>query len=502
MLFNTIDFLIFFPVVLLVYFVLPAKVRYIWLLAASYYFYMCWNPAYIILLLFSTLVTYVCGRTLEWIRGRGGLNEKNKKRWMKLALFIGFLINIGILIYYKYMNFLVDTVNMALRAVDLQPLADFDILLPVGISFYTFQCLGYTIDVYREQIRAEKNLVKYALFVSFFPQLVAGPIERSENLLRQIHEEPGRKLWNYRRVTLGLTTMLWGFFMKVVIADRAAVLVNTVFDSYEKYGMVCLAVGVIAFAIQIYCDFAGYSTIAIGAAQVLGFDLMENFNAPYFAEGIIDFWHRWHISLSTWFRDYLYIPLGGSRCGKRKNYRNILITFTLSGLWHGADWTYVIWGLLHGIYQILEKELAPVMKKIHSVCHTRTESFGYRLFRTLVTFLLVDVAWIFFRADDLHQALHYIQRMVTIHDWWSLFNQSIYTLGLNIREMHILLAGLIFLFLVDCLCDKKKQTLAGFLEEQWIGFRWSVLLGLLFSCIILGYYGPGFDSAQFIYFQF
>ena len=254
MLFNTIDFLIFFPVVLLVYFVLPAKVRYIWLLAASYYFYMCWNPAYIILLLFSTLVTYVCGRTLEWIRGRGGLNEKNKKRWMKLALFIGFLINIGILIYYKYTNFLVDTVNMALRAVDLQPLADFDILLPVGISFYTFQCLGYTIDVYREQIRAEKNLVKYALFVSFFPQLVAGPIERSENLLRQIHEEPGRKLWNYRRVTLGLTTMLWGFFMKVVIADRAAVLVNTVFDSYEKYGMVCLAVGVIAFAIQIYCD--------------------------------------------------------------------------------------------------------------------------------------------------------------------------------------------------------------------------------------------------------
>ena len=502
MLFNSIDFLIFFPIVVMVYFILPARIRYVWLLVSSYYFYMCWNPVYIILLLLSTAITWVCGCVTGGIRERSDLDEKKKKRRMKFVLAASFLANIGILVYFKYTNFLVDTVNMALRFLHLQALPTFDILLPVGISFYTFQALGYTMDVYRGRIRAERNPAKYALFVSFFPQLVAGPIERSENLLRQIHEEPAHKLWNYRRVTCGLTTMLWGFFLKVVIADRAAVLANTVFGSYEKYGMVGLSAGAIAFAFQIYCDFSGYSTIAIGAAQVLDFELMENFNTPYFAEGIVDFWRRWHISLSTWFRDYLYIPLGGSRCGRLKRYRNILITFAVSGLWHGADWTYVVWGLLHGIYQIAEKELAPVMKKIHALCHTRTESFGYRLFRVLVTFSLVDLAWIFFRADSLHQALHYIRRMFTFRDWWSLFDQSIYTLGLDVREMHILFVGLLMLLLTELLRYKKKQTLAAFLEKQWIGFRWSVLLGLLFFCVIFGYYGPGFDSAQFIYFQF
>ena len=502
MLFNSIDFLIFFPIVLLVYFVFPHRVRYIWLLAASYFFYMCWNPLYIVLILLSTVITYICGRAVGKLKNTTGMEEHKQKKLMKLVIAVGFLSNIVMLIYFKYANFLIETLNPVLAGFHIGPVNEFDILLPVGISFYIFQALGYIVDVYRGTIKSEKNFLKYALFVSFFPQLVAGPIERSGNLLNQIKEEPSHKLWDYRRVTSGLILMLWGYFLKVVIADRTAVLVNTVFVGYEGYQMTALMAGAVAFAVQIYCDFSGYSMIAIGAAKVLGFQLMENFDTPYFAVSIVDFWRRWHISLSTWFRDYLYIPLGGSRCSKLKKYRNILITFGVSGLWHGADWTYVAWGLLHGAYQIAEKELAPLARKINDRCHTKTDSFGYRFFRGLVTFVLVDIAWIFFRADSLHQAVHYIKRMVLYRDWWSLFDQQIYTLGLDIRELHILGFALLTLLLVELIKYKKGELIDAFLQRQWIVFRWCVLFMLLFVCIVFGYYGPGFDSSQFIYFQF
>lgn len=493
MLFNTLDFLAFFPIVLLVYFILPARIRYIWLLVASYYFYMCWNPVYIVLIALSTVITYACGRIIGALRA-------NKLK--KIVIAVSFISNLGILVYFKYTGFFIDTMNSLLTAVHMQRIPKFDILLPVGISFYTFQALGYTVDVYRGEVKAERNPLKYALFVSFFPQLVAGPIERSRNLLNQINEEAGHKLWDYERVTSGFITMLWGYFLKVVIADRIAVLVDTVFTGYEQYGIVTLTAGAVAFGIQIYCDFAGYSTIAIGAARALGFDLMENFDTPYLARGIVDFWHRWHISLSTWFRDYLYIPLGGSRCSKGRKYVNTLITFGVSGLWHGAGWNYVVWGLLHGIYQIAEKELRPLIDRINKRFRTRTDSFGYKFFQATVTFILVDFAWIFFRSDSVHQAVHYIQRMFTYRDWWSLFDQSLYTLGLNVQEIHILGFGVVLLLLADILQYTKRKSIAEFLSEQWIVFRWSVLLVLLFTCIIFGYYGPGFDSTQFIYFQF
>lgn len=502
MLFNSIEFLLFFPVVVLLYFVLPPKNRYFWLLLASYYFYMCWNPAYILLIVVSTVITYLCGRAVEALREKEGLGEQQKKKWMKLTVAAGFLVNIGLLAYFKYTNFFVDCLNGILSVLKMAELPRIPILLPVGISFFTLQALGYTVDVYRGDVKAEKNLFKYALFVSFFPQLVAGPIERSGNLLGQIQEEPSRRLWDYHRITKGLMIMLWGFFMKLVIADRAAILVDTVFDGYERYQMTGLTLGIAVFAVQIYCDFAGYSTIAAGAAKVLGFELMENFNTPFFAESVSDFWRRWHISLGTWFRDYLYIPLGGSRCGKAKRYRNLLLTFGISGLWHGADITYIIWGLLHGFYQIAEKELSPVIKKINEKCSTRTESFGYRFFKVCVTFLLFEFALIFFRAESLHQAVHYIYRMLSCRDWWSLFDQSIYQMGLDITEMHILVFGIMILFAVDLLKYWKGQGLAEYLEKQWIVFRWCVLLGLLFVCIVFGCYGPGFDSSQFIYFQF
>lgn len=494
MLFNSIDFLIFFPIVLFIYFVCPRKIRYIWLLISSYFFYMCWNPWFIFLLIGVTMVSWLCGLGIEWTHG-----SQHKSKWL---VAVSCVILLGTLGYFKYTNFLIETLNRLLKCVHINPISQHDIILPIGISFFTFQALGYVIDVYRGKVKAEKNVLKYALFVSFFPQLLSGPIGRAKSLLGQIEEEPQRQVWNYERIISGLILMLWGYFLKVVIADRAAILVDQVFGSYEHYQMTALIAGAVAYAVQIYCDFMGYSTIALGAAKVLGFELINNFDTPYFAHSVADFWRRWHISLSTWFRDYLYIPLGGNRKGKWIQYRNILITFAASGLWHGADWTFVIWGLLHGFYQIIEKELSPIVKRINGKLHTKTESFGYHFLKVVFTFILVDFAWIFFRADSISQAMGYISRMFRYRDWWSLFDQSIYTLGLDVQEFHILFLAVLLLVCVDVLRYSHKETLDVFLQKQCLVFRWGVLLVLLFSCLIFGCYGPGFESAQFVYLQF
>ena len=494
MLFNSIDFLIFFPIVLLVYFVCPRKIRYIWLLVSSYFFYMCWNPWFIFLLVGVTIVSWLCGLGIEWMHG-----NRHKAKWL---VAVSCAVLLGTLGYFKYTNFLIGTLNRLLEYVHINPISRHDVILPIGISFYTFQALGYLIDVYRKNVKAEKNVLKYALFVAFFPQLLSGPIGRAKSLLGQMEEEPQRHVWNYERIISGLILMLWGYFLKIVIADRAAVLVNQVFGSYEHYQMTALIAGAIAYAIQIYCDFMGYSTIALGAAKVIGFELINNFDTPYFAHSVADFWRRWHISLSTWFRDYLYIPLGGNRKGKWKQYRNILITFAASGLWHGANWTFVIWGLLHGFYQIIEKELSPIVERINVKFHTKTESFGYHFLKVVFTFILVDFAWIFFRADSISQAVGYISRMICYRDWWSLFDQSIYTLGLDVQEFYILFLAVLLLVCVDVLRYSHKETLDVFLQKQCLVFRWGVLLVLLFSCLIFGCYGPGFESAQFVYLQF
>ena len=494
MLFNSIDFLLFFPIVLLIYFFCPKRVRYIWLLISSYFFYMCWDPRFIFLLAGVTIVSWLCGLEIERMRG-----SQQKTKWLVV---VSCVVLLGTLGYFKYTNFLIVTLNQLLEYLHINPISCHDIILPIGISLFTFQALGYVIDVYRENVKAEKNILKYALFVAFFPQLLAGPIGRAKSLLGQIEEEPQHHVWNYDRVASGLIIMLWGYFLKIVIADRAAVLVNQVFDSYEHYAMTALIAGSIAYAIQIYCDFMGYSTIALGAAKVLGFELINNFDTPYLAHSVADFWRRWHISLSTWFRDYLYIPLGGNRKGKWIQYRNILITFAASGLWHGANWTFVIWGLLHGIYQIMEKELSPVVQRINVKLHTKTESFGYHFLKVAFTFILVDFAWIFFKADSISQAVGYISRMIHYRDWWALFDQSIYTLGLDAQEFHILFLAVLFLVCVDVLRYVHKETLDVFLQRQCLVFRWGVLLVLLFSCLIFGCYGPGFESAQFVYLQF
>lgn len=341
MLFNSVQFLIFFPVVILCYYVLPAKVRYLWLLAASYFFYMCWNARYALLMLFSTAVTFFCGLLLEKIKGADWGAHK-VEIGKKCCVAGSFFLNLAVLFWFKYFNFAVQNIELIMNAfhVEMNP-PKVDILLPVGISFYTFQALGYTMDVYRDEISAEKNFFRYALFVSFFPQLVAGPIERSKNLLNQL-KVPAK--FNVERAKWGLLTMAWGLFLKLVIADNIAPLVDSFYENAQEHSAMALLTVTILFAFQIYCDFQGYTQLAIGSALVLGIRINENFNTPYLAGSIKDFWRRWHISLTSWFTDYLYIPLGGSRKGKLRKQLNTMLVFLCSGLWHGAAWHYIAWG--------------------------------------------------------------------------------------------------------------------------------------------------------------
>ena len=497
MLFNSYEFMFFFPIVLLIYFIFPKKIRYIWLLAASYYFYMSWNPKYAILIAISTVITYFSGILLQRAK------EREKESWKKWIVAGSFVSNLGILAFFKYFDFLFNNANMVLEKLGISILQKpFDIILPVGISFYTFQALSYTMDVYHDKVSAEKNLLKYMLFVSFFPQLVAGPIERSENLLKQVREAHLMNLWNFERISNGIILMLWGYFQKLVIADRASIFVDAVYSEYWMYGSVELILATVLFAVQIYCDFASYSLIAIGAAKIMGFELMENFNAPYFAASIKDFWRRWHISLSTWFRDYLYIPLGGSRCSTIKKYRNLMITFLISGLWHGASWSFVVWGGIHGIYQIIGDLLKPVREKIKTVLHVKTNCLSYRLGQIIMTFMMVCFAWIFFRMNSLMNSLSFIKRIFVRMDLWVLHDKSIYTIGLNQTQMSILFFSLLALLLVDLVRYKKNCTIDIFLKEQNIWFRWGIVYLLLFTIIIYGVYGPEYDASSFIYFQF
>ena len=494
MLFNSLDFMIFFPIVVLVYFIIPKKIRYIWLLVVSYYFYMCWNVEYALLIGISTIITYLSGLLLG----------KFQKIWLrKLVVALSFISNLGILIFYKYFDFILENVNLVLQKMDVQMVSNpFDIILPVGISFYTFQALSYTMDVYRNEIEPEKNPLRYGLFVSFFPQLVAGPIERSKNLLKQVKNVHNLKLWNYDRVANGLVMMVWGLFQKMVIADRISIYVDSVYENLYAVGTTETFFAAIGFSIQIYCDFAAYSTIAIGAAKVMGFELMENFDTPYFATSIKEFWRRWHISLSTWFRDYLYIPMGGNRKGKIRKYFNVLVTFLVSGLWHGASWNYVLWGGFHGIYQIIGEILLPVRKKVVSIFKVNENVFSYKFGQMVFTFSLTTLTWVFFRAKTLEEALYFFERMFTRWNPWVFFNEGLYNFGLDRVEVNILFVALITMFLVEWVKYTKNKVISDFLMEQNLWFRWLVVIGWIVLILVYGEYGLTFDSNQFIYFQF
>ncbi|WP_243145441.1 MBOAT family O-acyltransferase, partial [Clostridium neonatale] len=380
MTFNSPNFLIFFPIVALIYFLIVPRFRWIWLLVSSYYFYMCWNPKYAIVIVFSTIVTYITGLLIH--KSNSIINKKKSIFYKNFFLLSCLLINLGILFLFKYYNFFSSIVIRLGTSLDLTiNLPTFDYMLPVGISYYTFQVISYLMDVYRNDIEPEKNLGKYALFVSFFPSIVAGPIEKAKHMIPQynsVHK------FEYDRVKNGLLQMLWGYFKKAIIADRIAFLVNTVFNDPSKYLGYQIVIATLMFTIQIYCDFSGYSDIAIGCAKVMGFSLTTNFKEPYFATSIKDFWKKWHISLTSWFRDYLYIPLGGNRKGKFRTQLNVMIVFLVSGLWHGAALTYILWGFLHGAFQVIENLLNPLRKNLIRRFKIDINSFSYKFGQILV----------------------------------------------------------------------------------------------------------------------
>ncbi len=495
MLFNSLSFIGFFLIAVITFLVIPKKLRCFWLVLLSYYYYMIWNPKYAILLTFSTVLTYFGGRLLNYD------SISSKVRIKKIVITLCCLINIGLLVFFKYAQFLIGNLNLLFQKFGFENIGlSAEFIMTIGISFYTFQSLGYLIDVYRNEIPAEKNFLKLTLLISFFPKLLSGPIEPSKDFLEQINNIEKIRGWDYRRVANGLVLMLWGFFVKMVIADRSAILVNTVFDSYMSYYSVELFVAAVVYSIQIYCDFMSYSTVALGAAQVLGFSITDNFNTPYFSKSIKEFWRRWHISLSLWLRNYLYIPLGGSRCSKARKYLNLMITFLVSGLWHGANWTYVAWGGIHGLYQVIGDVLSPLKKRV--TVHMNTQCFSYRLGSVVITFLLTTFAWIFFRSSTINDGCYYIKRMFLKIDLWALSDGTLYTLGLDRIEMNILVVGLAVLLFVDLLRYLKNKKIDAFLENQNLWFRWGAIFALIFAIIIFGKYGANFDAQQFIYFQF
>lgn len=501
MLFHSLEFFIFFPVVVLVYFILPKKLKAVWLLGASYYFYMCWNVKHTFLIAFSTVVSWLCGLLVGKCQKTEG--RRNNQRWI---LGIGVFLNLFLLAFFKYFDFILYNINFIFGKMGFPQLEKpFEIMLPVGISFYTFQALGYMADVYRGDIEPEKNLLHYALFVSFFPQLVAGPIERSQNLLRQIRgigRQNAAKLFDYERIAGGLLMMLWGFFQKLVIADRLCILVDAVYAGWQQCGQLELVFATAAFSIQIYCDFASYSTIAAGAAKVLGFHLMENFRTPYFSRSIREFWRRWHISLSTWFKDYLYIPLGGSRCGVLRSQVNLMVTFLVSGLWHGASWHYVVWGAIHGCYQVIGSRTETARRKIRSWAGVNTSSFSYRFGQVAVTYVLSLFGLVFFRAKSLPEAFGILGRIASKPNLWALTDGTLYEFGVDAAQMRVLCLAMVILLCVSLVRELKNEMLNEFLERQAIWFRWMVILVLFSFIFLFGVYGPDYDESQFIYFQF
>ena len=518
MLFNTLQFIIFFLGITIIYYIVPRSwCRYL-LLIGSYIFYMGWNVTYSLLLFSSTLITFLCARGLSKHHDDPG----RKKAYLVISL----ILNLGLLAFFKYTPMLADLLKMGLGAFGVGFDYTWNILLPVGISFYIFQALGYTIDVYREMIDAEDSFVDYALFVSFFPQLVAGPIERSGHLLPQIKQLGKNRSFDLTRIEKGVILMLWGFFIKMVIADRIADYCNQVFANYHLYGTIELAIGCIAFLIQIYCDFSGYSLIAIGAAKVLGIELMDNFNAPLFSQNLLEYWRRWHISLSTWLQDYLYYPLMRSKAmsdladrymkkGKKKVALQLptsiclIITMAVSGLWHGAALKFVAWGLLHGCYEAIESITAKPVKKLYKKLSIDTSSFSHKLLMIIKTNIIVALTLIPFRANTMHDAVGYIKQMLTHYNPWSAFDYSItgtgtvYGIGgLTLTDWHILLIAILLLTLVDLLKYKKNISIDEWVMSQGLWLRWTIVIALFTAIWVWGSYGPYFSGSAFIYFQF
>jgi alginate O-acetyltransferase complex protein AlgI len=463
MLFNSLLFLLFFVIVTAGYYLIPGRFRWLWLLLASCYFYMYFKPAYILIILFTIVIDYIAGILIEHA----------KAPYKKLYLIISLAANIGVLAFYKYIDFFIQNINSLSGIFDGPQVPLLNILLPIGLSFHTFQAMSYTIEVYRGNQIAERHFGIYALYVLFYPQMVAGPIERPQHILPQLHQT--HKFMSSTFVT-GIFVMLIGLFKKVVIADRLGLYVDPVFSDPHHHSGLSLLLASYFFAIQIYCDFSGYSDMAIGAALTLGIKLMQNFNRPYLSKNISEFWSRWHISLSTWFRDYLYIPLGGNRKTEILTYFNISIVFIISGLWHGANWKYVVWGLIHGALLISYR-----MSKRFNISIN-----GYPFLKWLFTFNLVCLAWIFFRANSITDSIYILQKIFT----GGLYKMNSADFIMPAKEIYYCIALIAMVLFTEWY---QKQTI-----ELSISKKVTAALVLVAACYFLGI----FNEAQFIYFQF
>jgi alginate O-acetyltransferase complex protein AlgI len=496
MLFNSLQFLVFFPVVTIIYFLLPHKWRWLHLLIASCIFYMYFIPVYILILIFTIIIDYMAGILIESASG--------KRR--KLFLVMSIVANVGVLAVFKYYNFFIDNVNGFLHNAGwtIYSIPFLNIILPIGLSFHTFQAMSYTIEVYRGRFPAERHFGIYALYVMFYPQLVAGPIERPQNVLPQFYQ---KMHFQYDNATAGLRLMMWGMLKKVVIADRLAKFTDPVFNHPHDYTSPTLLLAAIFFSFQIFCDFSGYSDIALGTARVMGFRLMKNFDKPYHAKDVSEFWRRWHISLSTWFRDYLYISLGGNRVSIPRWYFNLFFVFLVSGFWHGANWTFIVWGALHGFYLIFAIISQKPRQKLNEWSGITRIPWLFTLTQVLITYSLVTFAWIFFRANNIKDALYIAGKIPS----------ALYTVGRLILTGHILPAqleaalGTIPVYHSDLILS---FILIGFLEvvhviqrkynvTEHLGKmpryqRWALYYGMIAVIIFFGVY----QNRQFIYFQF
>ncbi len=478
MLFNSVHFLIFFPVVLLLFYMLPVRFRWVMLLIASSYFYMVWRVDYFFILVAYIIANYFCAIRISELD-----DGPARKRYLYAAIFFNF----GILFIFKYFNFFNSVVHNSLASADVEwnvPLLN--LVLPLGISFHTFQTMSYVVDVYRRDIKPERHFGIFSLFVTFFPQLVAGPIERASHLLTSLRDL--RNKLNNELIISAVQQITLGFFKKLVIADRVASYVNQVYAFPSDYSGLNVAIATFFFAVQIYCDFSGYSDIALGTARLLGVKLMDNFKSPYFSQSIAEFWSRWHISLSTWFRDYLYIPLGGNRVVKWRWYYNLFITFMISGLWHGANWTFIIWGMLHGTYLVCGYLFRDLLARNGIKLEARSKGI-FGLLRMSVTFVLVYFAWIFFRAKNLDDAFLVIQKICTLHT-----DLDKFTTGLNmfgVFSMLTSLGSIALLIVVERLMYSEKVS---------NNYSWKLGSTIVLCCLTLlvGVMG----SMSFIYFQF
>ncbi len=478
--FNSAQFIVFFPIVWTLNFIVPTKYRFIPLLAASYYFYMSWNAELFFLILFTTGISYFSGILTE-------KRPAHKKLWLVISA----VSSLSVLFFFKYYNFISGGLSAVISLFGNSCDLSLELILPVGISFYTFQTLSYSIDIYRGKISAEKNFFYYALFVSFFPQLVAGPIERPENLLPQFKAE--HKI-NKSDMAIGAKRMLAGFFKKIVVADLIAAFVNPVFSSPSDYSGGAVLVASALFAIQIYCDFSGYTDIAIGCARTMGYRLMQNFDRPYSAISIKDFWARWHISLTSWFKDYLYIPLGGNRCKKSRALTNLMIVFLVSGLWHGANYTFILWGFIHGIYRIVGILTANKRESIYEKLGINQKSSYVIFFKRAVTFLLVCFAWIFFRANSVSDLGILLSNLFFDFGGLSFFSQ----MGFSFNSLMIIVISLILLVIID-----RSLTLPEYDSAYGAKMSAGTTLYLLWAIVFAWMILIASDGASsFIYFQF